>query len=92
MATARALSGFLIVALALGGCAQLEQSRLEAEQQATEQRAANCEASGFERGSDAYRLCLLIGRLEQRIDRLETRIRLYDAPSPWPYRRYSPWY
>ena len=92
MATARALSGSLIVALALGGCAQLERSRAEAEQRATEQRVASCEASGFAPDSDAYRLCLQIARLEQRIDQLETRIRLYDAPPLWPYYRYSPWY
>lgn len=65
----------LIAPALLAGC----QSTAELEQAAAAARIEDCKAAGFAEGSDAFRLCLLIKRTDERIERVERRIDFLDA-------------
>jgi hypothetical protein len=74
-------------ALLLAGCAQTVQSP----ESIMAARMESCRAAGFMEDSDAFRLCLLVEQLNDRIDRLERRIDLYAIDRPL-YRPWSPYW
>lgn len=81
MAVRRRVVPATAVLLLLGGCAELAARRTAFEAEI----AASCEARGFVKDTDAFRICLLLERtdarlaiLENRIDQLEFEIRRLD--------------
>lgn len=64
-----------LAALLLAGC----QPVAEQERELALAQRASCLESGFEEGSDAFRLCLVLQGTNERIARLERRIEFLDS-------------
>lgn len=65
-------AGALATMLACAGCATVTPEQIQ------EQAAQGCTAAGFEAGSDAFKLCLLLQDTNQRIARLERQIEFLE--------------
>lgn len=86
----RARHGLIVAALVVGGCAT---GPVETPEQAAERRAADCTAAGFTGGSDAYRLCLMIQRQDERLATMENRLRFIEGQSVGAMGPYwGPWW
>ncbi len=70
----RGLAALALIGI-LAGC----QTLAEQERAAAEERRASCLEAGFAEGTDAYRLCLLLERTNERLARVERRLELLDS-------------
>jgi hypothetical protein len=78
------LTIFLSLALPLAACAAWETP-----EQRDARLAADCTASGFTTGSDAYRLCLLLQATNDRLAYVERRLGFIEQDVRFP--RYYPY-
>lgn len=65
-----------LAALALAGCAATPPETAE---QTAERRQASCVEAGFAKDSDAYKVCLMLERQNDRLDDLERRLRNIES-------------
>lgn len=70
-AAARRLAPALATSLLLGACAA---APVETPVERTARLGADCAAAGFQRESEAYRLCLLLQGQDERLAALERRL------------------
>jgi hypothetical protein len=78
----------LALLLLLGACAAVARET-PAEQQARLQ--ADCAAAGFQRDTEAFRLCLLLQRTDERLAAVERRLAFIEQDTRFagfPYRPY----
>lgn len=74
-------AALVLMLLLLGGCATQPQ---ETPEQAAERRLVSCREAGFTPDTEAWRLCLLIERQNDRLSEMERRLRIIDSQTLAP--------